>query len=300
MAFESPTAGKETSLSPNKCVLIGGLSDGLLPVPYTEGLHQVCQETGWSLVQPILSASYTGFGHGSIDADVDEMVELVHYLLVHRQAERICFIGHSTGCQDICHFLRTKYENPLWLSPTSSHGGGDKDITTAPFPHDVIVGAVLQAPVSDREQPAALDPQTYKSNLQLAADMCETGKGDECMPRSAFWAPITAQRFVDLQSVGGRDDYFSSDYTDAQLEDRLKCAGKWPALHMLVAFSGSDEYIVPNLDTKHHTQRLTAALNAERPDVAKALHLTQGNHNLSQGEVESFLEQVKELLVLAM
>lgn len=290
VAFESLSPSNEhgveqesSLLCRNKCVLIGGFSDGLLAVPYAQGLQQVCQETGWSLVQPIFSSSYTGFGHGSLDQDADEMMELVHYLLVHRQAERICFIGHSTGCQDICHFLQTKYDHPLWQQ--------------APFSHAIVAGAVLQAPVSDREQPAALEPQTYQSNLQMAKDMCQAGKGEECMPRAAFWAPITAQRFVDLQSVGGLDDYFSSDYTDKQLADRLEAAGKWPALHMLVAFSGSDEYVAPNLDTQGHTQRLADAANTLRSNVATALHLPAANHNLSQGELDLFLDHVKELLV---
>ena len=76
VAFESPaapsaTTGPSPSPSPNKCILIGGLSDGLIPVPYTTGLQQVCAETGYSLVQPLLSSSYTGFGHGSLDQYVD-------------------------------------------------------------------------------------------------------------------------------------------------------------------------------------------------------------------------------------
>ena len=87
----------------------------------------------------------------------------------------------------------------------------------------------------------------YKENLELAQRLVKEGKGQEMMPRAAFWAPITAQRLVDLHQPGGRDDYFSSDYTDAQLEARLSVPDVFLQgnnnLHVLVAYSGADEYI---------------------------------------------------------
>lgn len=67
VAFESDNS------TPNKCVLIGGLSDGLLPTPYAAGLDQTCRETGWTLVQPILSSSYLGFGNGDLERDTKEL-----------------------------------------------------------------------------------------------------------------------------------------------------------------------------------------------------------------------------------
>ena len=65
------------NLSPKKCILLGGLSDGMLPVPYTSLLEDICHEHQWSLVQPILSSSYLGFGNGSLDRDVQELEELI-------------------------------------------------------------------------------------------------------------------------------------------------------------------------------------------------------------------------------
>ena len=129
--------------------------------------------------------------------------------------------------------------------------------------------------------------------------MVEAGKGQECMPRAAFWAPITAQRMVDLYAVGGADDYFSSDLSDAQLTERLAVPkDKWTGLQrILVAYSGSDEYIHPGLDTATHADRLVAACNAHRPGLANALHLPRANHNLSEGEVDMFIKAVKELLL---
>ena len=75
VAFEScpPTAAAKAALPSKKCILIGGLSDGLLPVPYTKQLETASHERGWSLVQPIISSSYMGFGHGSLERDTTEI-----------------------------------------------------------------------------------------------------------------------------------------------------------------------------------------------------------------------------------
>mmetsp|Transcript_11094 Transcript_11094/g.14595 ORF Transcript_11094/g.14595 Transcript_11094/m.14595 type:complete len:133 (-) Transcript_11094:1494-1892(-) len=124
------------------------------------------------------------------------------------------------------------------------------------------------------------------------------------MPRSAFWAPITAQRFLDLQDKGGADDFFSSDYTDMELQERLGHVGQQTyestGLQVLVAFSGADEYVPSTVHTKHLTQRLCDAMNVHcvhRP-VATSLYLPTANHNLSQGEGDAttFVAKVKELL----
>ena len=67
VAFESAAP------SSNKCILVGGLSDGLIPTPYTKALEAECHSLGWSLVQPILSSSYLGFGNGDLDRDTEEL-----------------------------------------------------------------------------------------------------------------------------------------------------------------------------------------------------------------------------------
>ena len=86
VAFEScPTtvtaaADEAAALPSKKCILIGGLSDGLLPVPYTKQLETACHERGWSLVQPIISSSYLGFGHGSLERDTKEIRYVPTYI----------------------------------------------------------------------------------------------------------------------------------------------------------------------------------------------------------------------------
>lgn len=262
VAFES------LPLSANKCILLGGLSDGLLPVPYVTALSELCTRQGWSLVQPLFSSSYTGFGIGSLDQDVIELDELIVYLQQHRHCQRVCCVGHSTGCQDIVHYLKTQQRHRL-------------------------DGAVLQAPVSDREH-ASMSPE-YEPNLQLAQEMRTTGQLDELMPRNSLWAPITVSRYLDLNERGGNDDYFSSDFSDAELVDRLRHVGT-SCDNVLVAYSGSDEYVPPTVDSQQLVYRLVAAMNTDASLSARALYLPHANHNLSQGPVDLFLESVEQLL----
>jgi Protein of unknown function (DUF1749) len=255
-AFESPNS------SPNKCILIGGLSDGLMPVPYTTHLESEIAKHDWSLVQPILSSSYTGFGHGSLDRDVAELDELIDYLIESRGATRVAVVGHSTGTQDIVHFLK--------------HGRNA----------DKVVAAALQAPISDREASSIchdvdVDEQEHLDKLHeyhsMATRMRDDGRKDELMPRAAFWAPITASRYLDLTERAGNDDYFSSDFTDDELEERLAHMHKAKCLFVC---SGSDEYVPKHVDVKLLMERLCrAAGTADSPQPG--IYLPTGNHNLS-------------------
>jgi len=290
-SFPSLTAFESSPSLPNKCVLIGGLSDSLIPVSYTSNLQEICNDLGWSLVQPMISSSSLGFGHGSLKRDTEEITTLMNYLSGHHHAQKFVFVGHSTGCQNAIHL--TKY--------------GDSDIIQK------IKGIVLQAPVSDRED-ASLNNANYESNIKHAKTLQDQGKEDEMMPRSTFWAPITAYRFLSLQEHGGDDDFFSSDYTDEELSLRLqhvRQCGKFFGLRALVAFSKEDEYVPDHIDKDLLLQRLCQAMNSENKAVegddsaetitvavAKPLMLENSNHNLSNDDddVETFISEVAEML----
>lgn len=84
VAFESSTGA---NLPPKKCILLGGLSDGLLPTPYASLLHDVLDDE-WSLVQPIISSSYLGFGNGNLSRDTKEL----GYVFWRREAMSGCLI----------------------------------------------------------------------------------------------------------------------------------------------------------------------------------------------------------------
>jgi hypothetical protein len=162
---------------------------------------------------------------------------------------------------------------------------------------------VLQAPVSDREHCMLEHFDEWQKNVQHARQLQAEGKQEEMMPRKAFWAPITAKRFLDLQSHGGADDYFSSDLTDEELMERLSHVGRIgesSGLHVLVAFSGSDEYVPKSIDSMRLTNRLVQAMNhdCQQRQIAEALYLSAANHNLSEGpnDASMFVTKVKELL----
>ena len=251
-------------------VMLGGLSDGLLPTPYTSLLASKCAENSWNFVNPILRSSYNQFGFGSLDEDVEDLDDLIEFLKGDTEgAERgdfkLILVGHSTGCQQIVHFLRK-----------------------AALAKEVVNGVFLQAPVSDRES------QPNSSFCSVAEEMVKSGKGDEFMPRSCMWSPITANRFASLYSArADGDDYFSSDLTDGELASRLGHVKKMVSddeaklSFCVAAFSMKDEYVPENVDKDAIVDRL-AAIGGMEP-----LKL-DGTHNLMPA-VEAAVDSQKKL-----
>ncbi|KAG0580114.1 hypothetical protein KC19_4G147700 [Ceratodon purpureus] len=230
-------------------VFIGGLTDGFLATDYVEPLAKALEAEKWSLVQPLFTSSYTGFGTSSLKEDAIEIEQLLNYLIDQEDSEGFILVGHSTGCQDIVHYLRT---------------GGH--CTRA------VRGAILQAPVSDREFRATL-PETQPM-LELAEKMIKEGKGEELMPRDASpEAPITANRFRSLSAYMGDDDLFSSDFSDAQLKARLGHMSRVPCQ---VIFSMADEYVPDHVDKVNLIKRLCEAMGG-----ADKMAIPWGNHSLS-------------------
>ncbi|KAL7484121.1 hypothetical protein ACHAW6_009760 [Cyclotella cf. meneghiniana] len=278
-AFESSPPSK--SICRNKCILIGGLSDGLIPTPYTSDLEKECHSLGWSLVQPLLSSSYLGFGNGSLSRDTIEIELLMNYLVCHHDADFFTLVGHSTGCQNSIHFL--KY--------------GDADMVKK------VKFVALQAPVSDRES-ISLSPGDHDADLEHAKSLVSRDKGEEMMPRSSFWAPITASRYLALFDVNGDDDFFSSDLSDEDLRERL-ChignLGKKTGLRLLAVFSGKDEYVPETIEKEVLLQRLVTGMNngeVGNNGAARGLLLKNANHNLSDGsgDKDVFVKEFGNLL----
>uniref|UniRef100_A0A0E0E930 AB hydrolase-1 domain-containing protein n=1 Tax=Oryza meridionalis TaxID=40149 RepID=A0A0E0E930_9ORYZ len=58
----------------HQVIFIGGLTDGFLATDYLEPLSLALEVEKWSLVQPLLSSSYTGYGISSLEQDI------VHYM----------------------------------------------------------------------------------------------------------------------------------------------------------------------------------------------------------------------------
>ncbi|XP_024960097.1 UPF0613 protein PB24D3.06c [Cynara cardunculus var. scolymus] len=230
-------------------VFIGGLTDGFLATKYLEPLAIALDKEKWSLVQFLLSSSYSGYGISSLKEDALELDQLINHLINKEDSEGVVLLGHSTGCQDIVHYMRT--------NAACSRA---------------VRAAILQAPVSDREFRATL-PETA-GMIDLASKLISEGQGLELMPREANPdSPITAYRFHSLCAYMGDDDMFSSDLSDDQLKQRLAHMSNTPCQ---VIFSMADEYVPDYVDKKALVQRLCKALGG-----AEKVEIEWGNHSLS-------------------
>ncbi|KAL4564632.1 hypothetical protein LXL04_028699 [Taraxacum kok-saghyz] len=238
-------------------VFIGGLTDGFLATEYLEPLAIALDKEKWSLVQFLLSSSYTGYGISSLKEDASELDQLINYLINKEDSEGVVLLGHSTGCQDIVHYMRT--------NAACSRA---------------VRAAILQAPVSDREFRATL-PETA-GMIDLASKLLSEGRGSDLMPREANPdAPITAYRFHSLCAYMGDDDMFSSDLSDDQLRQRLGHMSNTPCQ---VIFSMADEYVPDYVDKKALVERLCRAMGG-----AEKVEIEWGNHSLSNRADECVL-----------
>lgn len=159
-------SGSGPARHPRHAVLVGGLTDGLLAVPYAAPLAARLHAAGVSLVQTLLSSSHTGYGLASLDQDAEELHLLAAHLkdahgsqvgpawggarqrwrpapgarcLLRRRplagpssccapVQGFTIIGHSTGCQDAVRYAQ-RYRSSAAAPP--------------------LQAVVLQAPVSD-------------------------------------------------------------------------------------------------------------------------------------------------------
>ncbi|KAI5349716.1 hypothetical protein L3X38_002605 [Prunus dulcis] len=230
-------------------IFIGGLTDGFLATDYLEPLAIALDKEKWSLVQPLLSSSYSGYGTSSLQQDAMELDQLISHFINKEDSEGVVLLGHSTGCQDIVHYMRT--------NAACSRA---------------VRAAILQAPVSDREYRATL-PETA-AMIDLASTMISEGRGLELLPSEADpGAPITAYRYHSLCAYNGDDDLFSSDLTDDQLRLRLGHMANTPCQ---VMYSMADEYVPDYVDKKALVQRLCKAMGG-----AEKVEIEYGNHSLS-------------------
>ena len=318
----------------------------------------------WVLVEVLLSSSYNGWGTSSLKKDVRELERCVGYLKGvvlggrgvvgvgggadgggrggdvtaemqnnKEKTGKIVLMGHSTGCQDVMEYLvGEKKEEQL------DEGKGDGSATMRasqgqkpkpkPRPRDVD-GAILQAPVSDREGLVRdLAPAVYESSVRMAKEWVDQGCGNDTLPVSATGGiygsatPISAYRWLSLASPGkdGDDDYFSSDLSDGQLRrtfgrlpraerdggddnDDDDGAGSCP---VLILYSGEDEHVPDFVDKEALVERWMGVMkeNAVVVDEENGGVLPGAHHSFKQdseeilgdmiGRVRRFLERIDD------
>ena len=224
--------------------LPGGLTDGFFATPYLPALASALAASGWSLVSALLRSSHSAWGCSSLDDDAADVDTLLQHL-GGRGSAGVVLMGHSTGCQIS---VRTAFR----LHEAAALGGTDEKLSArAP-----LLGAILQAPVSDREW-FAHDPHTARRLAAAASAVCAD------LEKSIVWwsewdgAPVTALRTLALAAKGGDDDMFSSDLTDSELR---RAMAPLAGLPVLVVASGADEYVPRSVDIDALAHRIAGAI----------------------------------------
>ncbi len=268
---------------------IGGLFDTFAGVLYVgkiaEGLARDTK-SGWSVMEIQLSSSGLGFTTGDLNRDVEEIAKCVEWLRSRSATKnsKVVIMGHSTGSQDVLHYLY--------------HG---KDVE-----RPTVDGAILQAPVSDRESlNMHIADAEDADELRNVYDECvkqaksiQGQRGSPSLPRYLTGRLgygrtfISASRFLSLASPDSPgepslDDLFSSDLSEEHLRSTFGVVGERARLRslsapqpgLLVLMSGADEYVSNTIDKGALLQRWRRALEnggvAMSPDsgvVESAMH----------------------------
>lgn len=301
---------------PNSLIFVGGLTDGFCTVPYVSKLAEALEPTDWSLFSILLSSSYNGFGVSSLDKDVEEIGHCVRYirdLKASRQpgapskSAKIAVMGHSTGSQDVLHYIYSP--NPL---PKPEFDIGLEHIV-----RPELDGAIMQAPVSDREAVLAImksaqNPAEVRGAFDQLVNSARTqpwtddGK-DSILPMNMTAklglpgdAPMSARRFLSLTSPDSpsspsQDDLFSSDLSDKRHRDTFGAVGSRGILQskLLVLYSGSDEWCPAWVDKEKLMQRWKEALEAGGAAWAEQSGIIQGaSHNVRDEGQKDLAERV--------
>lgn len=218
-AFEFiPSSSSLCEPSTNILLWIGGLGDVLGTVSYIPLLAEELATEGWSVAQVLLSSCGVGWGTGSVGEDAKEIGEFVKYF-AGRGMRQVVLMGHSTGA---FWFPPRQVENRLILGLFSPRIGCQDIIAyfhTSSIPP--IAGAILQAPVSDREYlslaipnlEATLDP-SQPSNATIPPSLSDS-------PRVTYkrWRSLAAVPVSDEVDIDASEDFFSSDLTTTRLEN---------------------------------------------------------------------------------
>lgn len=205
-------------------ILIGGMTDGPMSLPYAKELSDYLKEM--SLIQPLFESSYSGYGYSTIEEDLEELDALILCLITSRNKSKLVLMGHSTGAQIVVRYITSDY----FLKWKTN-----------------IKGGILQGPVSDRQYLYWTDKEKVEVYRKTAQDWVVKGRALDILPRSVDeCSPTTASRYLSLTGVETMDDLFSTDLSD----DFYSSVFGQISTPILVFLSGRDEYVPPNVDIK--------------------------------------------------
>lgn len=302
---------------PHSLLFIGGLSDGLYTVPYVSELAKALELTDWSVFWLLLSSSYNGWGVGSLNQDAEEIAQCVRFVREYKSSHaaqgKVVIMGHSTGSQDVLHYLYAP--NPLPRDLVF-----EKELQHLVRPE--VDGAILQAPVSDREfmvhtlKTAKASNEVHEAYEQWIESArrqpYEADAIHAIMPAHLVTltglpddVPISARRFLSLVSPDSPekpsdDDLFSSDLKDERLHQTFGAIVPRGLLRssLLVLYSGGDEFVPDWVNKEQLVQRWKEAANASGRSIwNENSGVIQGaRHNVKDVGQEDLIARVTRYL----
>ncbi|EPY53281.1 DUF1749 family protein [Schizosaccharomyces cryophilus OY26] len=294
IAFEfAGSSGKTASSCKDRHLLlfVGGLGDGLVTVPYVPKLVEPLDKLGWGVIQVHTQSSYIGWGTGSLVRDDEDLHKAVEFFAHLGGSEyntrKIVLMGHSTGSQNVLYYLSQ--------SSLDNH----------------LAAAIAQASVSDREgcyNTVGID-ETHKLLAWVQNEYIDKNLGDDVLPRSKIShvmgdTPISANRFMDLVSVRGRDDFFSTDLTSddfAKTFGSLKpITGTCKYSQLALFMSEKDEFLSKDVDRGELVRRFQQAIRPQSSNSVFSGVIPGATHNVGNssepGALEWLIEHVVEVL----
>ena len=310
-----------TIRKPHSLLFVGGLGDGLATTSYMVDLVRALQQTEWSLFSLNVTSSYQSWGLGHLDRDTDEIAQCIRYIKDYKTSEfgngKIVLMGHSTGSQCLLHYLyRPNPQTSLpAFDPTLQH------VNRLP-----LDGAIMQAPVSDREAirwvlhwgiggrtPCEVRVIYDKLEAMARESVQRDDRAfDTMLPISLTSqigypanTPISCRRFLSLVSPDSpqspqEDDLFSSDLSDEHFNQTFGMIKQQNLLKhkLMVLISGADQSIPDWVNKEEMLVRWRKATdgNRENPiwDQAHSAVMPGASHALSnddQAEPRKFLTE---------
>lgn len=273
---------------PHSIVFLGGLGDGLATTSYMSDIVRALQPTNWSLFTLNLTSSYQSWGLGHLDRDTDEIAQCLQYIKDYKTTKfgngKIVLMGHSSGSQFVMHYLYRP--NPHTSTPVFDSG-------LEHVKRPKLDGAIMQAPVSDREaifcvlsggigdKTPAECREAYEKLEKLAKDAAQfEDTSDTLLPlyltcQLGYPAntPISCRRFLSLVSPESpqapqEDDLFSSDLGDEQLAKTFGMIKQGGLLNhkLMVLYSGADQSVPDWVDKENLLRRWQTAVNHNGKD----------------------------------
>ncbi|KAJ5990840.1 hypothetical protein N7499_011390 [Penicillium canescens] len=294
---------------PHTLVFVGGLGDSLGSVDYLNEVVNALDATEWSIFNLGLSCAGGGWGMGRLGKDIDELSQCVSYVRAYKEPQfgpgKVVIMGHSTGSQDVMHYINCP-------NPRPAHPVFDRD--WEPIVRAQVDGAIMQAPVSDREgilwvvkcgterdspvkmreiyDKAVADARraTYEDH-----DLVDTLVPLVVTSRIGYppSAPVSSRRFLSLASPDSpenpsEDDLFSSDLSDEQFRGTFGMIGERGLLKqkMLVLYSGRDQSVPPWVNKEALLKRWQAAADGSGRQIwdTRSMVIPGASHALSDSD----------------